>query len=99
MTVKVMVETNFNIIGVFSKEQVELQLPNVTLQVLLKDLSRRWGRSFDFIDPETGELDPDDCEVLINGTAYKFLPDGLETRLKDDDSVTIINWMEALGGG
>ncbi len=99
MTVRVMLETNFNIMGVFNREQVELQLPDVTLRVLLKDLSRRWERSYDFIDPETGELDPEEYEVLINGTAYKFLPDGLETRLKDEDSITIIKWMEALSGG
>lgn len=96
---KVMVETNFDIIGEFSKEQVELQVPNATLRVLLKELSHRWGGDSNFIDPQTDELDPVECEVLINGTAYKFLPDGLETKLKDEDSVTIIRWMEALGGG
>lgn len=96
---KVMVETNFDIIGEFSKEQVELPVPNATLRVLLKELSHRWGGDSNFIDPQTDELDPVECEVLINGTAYKFLPDGLETKLKDEDSVTIIRWMEALGGG
>jgi hypothetical protein len=99
MTVKVMVETNFDIIGEFSKDEVELQLPSATLRVLLKELSRRWGGDSTFIDPQTGELDPIECEVLINGTAYGFLPHGMETRLKDEDNVTIIRWMEALGGG
>ena len=98
MTVKVMVETNFHVIGEFMREQVELQLPNATLRGLLKDLTRRWG-GFDIIGPETYELDPVECEVLINGTGYKFLPDGLGTTLKDGDSITIIRWMEALGGG
>ena len=96
---KVMVETNFDIIGEFSKDEVELQLPSATLRVLLKELSHRWGGDSNLIDPQTDELDLIECEVLINGTAYGFLPHGMETRLKDEDNVTIIRWMEALGGG
>jgi molybdopterin converting factor small subunit len=47
------------------------------------------------LDPETSRTRPH-AAILINGNHYTHLPDGLDTRLKDGDEVSIF---PAMAGG
>lgn len=51
---------------------------------------------FDFIDPESGELEWD-LEILLNGRDYLFSPAGLETALEEGAFIEI--YLLPLGGG
>jgi molybdopterin synthase sulfur carrier subunit len=62
-----------------------------TLRDLLSTLSKEGFRGTlqDLIfDPETSSARPH-VAILINGNHYTHLPDGLDTRLKDGDEVSI----------
>jgi hypothetical protein len=65
-----------------------------TLSQLLVTLGGKVN--FDFIDPQSGELEWD-LEILLNGRDFLFSPAGLETSLEDGDSVEI--YLLPLGGG
>ena len=101
---KIVVETNFNVGGSILERdvglQVDLKSERATIRTLLEELSRKQyeGRIV-FIDPETSEVDPTDYSVMVNGAAWEFLPQRLETELIEGDKVSITRWLEILGGG
>ena len=62
-----------------------------TLGDLLRKLSKEgFGGELEgmILDPETSRSRPH-IAILINGNHYTHLPDGLDTRLKDGDEVSI----------
>ena len=76
---------------------VDIETQNATLGALLRELStNNTLKTSEFFDRESGEIYPD-CDVCINGQPYRALADGLDTRLKDNDTVEII--MIVLPGG
>lgn len=80
--------------------KVELGGARPTLRVLLQALSREYSKGkVTFIDPETNEVDPDEYMVTVNGKAWEFLPQRLDTELNEDDRVSVSIWLELLGGG
>lgn len=92
-SVKVELITNFS---VPDKKNNLLSLPYhiVTLYQLLEYLGEKVR--FDFVDARGGVLETD-LEILLNGKDFRFLPQGLETPLKDGDSLEI--HLLPLGGG
>lgn len=72
------------------RKSVILELNEVTLAGLLKELSTQFGESFEqvFFDPESGGVSGQ-VSILLNGRHYSHLPDGLNTLLKDGDEVSL----------
>jgi len=62
----------------------------VTLRKLLDHLTLRFGKELadEIFVPDTGEI-VDHLMLLVNGRNYRVLAEGLDTRLKDGDEVTL----------
>jgi len=70
---------------------VAVERESVTLRALLGELCSRYGKAFSdlIFDPETNQV-MDHNQILINGTHYRFFPDGMDTGLNDGDTVLLI---------
>lgn len=78
------------------REEIELKGVNVTLRQVLSELMLRDNAAPRLIDPETGDLSKLFI-ISVNRKNYNSLPDGLNTVLKDKDSVEIALAMFAGG--
>ena len=96
---KVVVESNFDLWGEFEEHEVDLPESSPTLRVLLEEVSRNADGEFRIIDPERDDIDPFAYQVFIRGSAYQLLPDRLETRLREGEKISVMKWMDTLGGG
>jgi len=70
---------------------IEVEIAGDTLRTLLTELSARYqAANVDFqpINPTTDDLDFD-YDVFVNGKNYVALADGLDVRLKDNDTVRV----------
>ena len=74
---------------------IEIEVKGKTLRSLLAELSARYKRAnvdFEPINPRTNDIDFD-YDIVINGQNYVGLPDGLDTKIKGGDDLTIkMNW-------
>ncbi|MBI4331176.1 MAG: hypothetical protein HY673_07845 [Chloroflexi bacterium] len=80
-------------------DTVELDLANPTLKTVLERVSRDYENGGRLFNPETGDVDSEGYTVLLNGSAYQFLPQKLQTPLSEGDEVQLFRWFELLGGG
>lgn len=79
---------------------VELAGRDLSVRALLEGLARSYPHAdLSFIDPDTGEVDPEEYLVMVNGTAWEFLPRRLDTGLRDGDRVSLTRYLDLLGGG
>ena len=67
------------------------------MREFLEELSRRAPIRIEYVRSGARSLDPDEWEVEVNGIPYQSCAEGLETVLRDGDTVTIR--ILALGGG
>ena len=70
---------------------IEMEIDGDTLRALLVELTARYKEAnvdFQPINPKTNDLDFD-YDVLVNGKNYIALADGLDAKLKDDDTVIV----------
>ena len=96
---KITLETNFHFPGRVADGEIEVR-DGATLRNLLEECLVRDSRGKKiFIDPGINEVDPGEYLVMVNGTAWEFLPKRLETELKDGARVSIAMFLEVLGGG
>ncbi len=70
--------------------EIELSPENATLRGMLACLSRECGEAFSSVMfvPATGELRVEN-PILVNGRHYRNLSHGLDTPLREGDSVSI----------
>ena len=94
---RIYVKSNFVVPGLVSGEFLDLDQSRLTLREFLQELSERAPTRVEYVRPGANALDPDEWEVDINGIPYQRCSNGLETLLKDKDTVTIR--ILALGGG
>jgi hypothetical protein len=94
---RIYVKSNFVVPGLVNGEFLDLEQSQFTLREFLKELSERAPTRVEFVRPGANALDPDEWEVDVNGIPYHSCSNGLETLLKDGDTVTIR--ILALGGG
>ncbi len=88
---KITLKSNFNL------NEMEIETQSATLGALLDELAKgNVLTNVEFFDDGSGEVYPD-CDVHLNGQSYGALADGLNTKLKDGDTVEII--MFILAGG
>ncbi|MGA7677687.1 MAG: hypothetical protein WCA51_04845 [Dehalococcoidia bacterium] len=70
---------------------IEMDVNGDTLRALLVELTSRYKEAnvdFQPISPTTNDLDFD-YDVLVNGKNYVTSADGLDAKLKDDDTVIV----------
>jgi hypothetical protein len=96
---RVVVESNFDLWGEFEKREVELPEASPTLRTLLEEISRSAQGEYQLIDSESDDVDPFAYQVFLRGSAYQLLPDRLETRLREGEKISVMKWMDTLGGG
>lgn len=94
---KLYIKSNFIVPGLKDEESIELDCSGITLRGFLDELSARAPIRIEYMRPGAKTLDPAEWEVEINGVPYQRFSDGLETLLKDGDTVTIK--IMVLGGG
>ena len=91
------VNANFKLTGIFDPPtRVFLDGKNITLKKLLERLDAMWDSVHILRD---GDLSDDIEELCVNGRRHFFLPNRLETPLKNKDEVWIELYMAPLGGG
>ncbi len=94
---KIYVKSNFIVPGLDNGECVNLDQSQLTLREFLKELSERAPTRVEYVRPGAQTVNPDEWEIRINDTPHQQWSVGLETPLKDGDTVTII--IIPLGGG
>ena len=77
-------------------ETWDIKEPEITLGALLKEVGDKHQRNIPFIDPSTDELD-ELFVISLNGEDCRYLPQRLNTPLRDSDLVEIV--VLGLGGG
>ena len=86
---KIIVKGYFNLQEAMDgKSVLEVEKETATLRDLLDDLSKRFGKDLRelIFDPGTGGL-VSHVMLLVNGRNYLFMPDRLDTVLKDGDEI------------
>jgi len=72
------------------KAVLEMEIVNATINDLLKDLSEIFGQDFmdAIFDPKTQEVSSH-IRILVSGRHYHYLPNRLDTELKEGDEVAL----------
>jgi len=92
--VKIHIKTPINI----PELPKELEVESGKLSDVLKTMLGKSYFSKEVVDPRTGDLMLDGVfRVLLNNVRYDSLPDGLDTELRDGDTLTLT--LILLGGG
>ena len=94
---RIHIKSNFFIPGLEKEESVEFDCSSLTLREFLEELSKKAPTPIEYVRPGAKMLEPDDWEVEINRVPYQKCQYGLETQLRDGDTVTIK--IVAFGGG
>jgi molybdopterin converting factor small subunit len=94
---KIHVKSNFVVPGLDNGEFVDLDQSHLTIREFLEKLSERSPTRVEYIRPGTRTINPDEWDIRINDLPDQQWSAGLETPLKDGDTVTII--IIPLGGG
>jgi molybdopterin converting factor small subunit len=94
---KIYVKSNFVVPGLVNGEFLDLDQSQLTIREFLKELAERAPTRVEYVRPGAQTIDPDEWEIRINDIPNQQWRDGLETSLKDGDTVTII--IIPLGGG
>ena len=94
---RIRINSNFVVPGLNEKDALNFEASSINLRQFLGMLSKASPTRIEYVRPGAQALDPDDWEIEINGTPYQETRGGLETLLKDEDTVTIK--IMAFGGG
>jgi hypothetical protein len=97
ITMRINLRSNFVLPGLEGEESVDFNRSQITLREFLEELSRRAPIRIEYVRSGARALDPDEWEVEVNGVSYQSYGDGLESVLRDGDTVSIR--ILALGGG
>ena len=94
---RVNIKSNFIVPGLEDQEGIDLDRATITLREFLEELSERSPTRVEYVKSGAQTINLDEWEIKINDTPYQQWSAGLETPLKDGDTVTII--IIPLGGG
>ena len=72
------------------KGDIEMEVEHTTIREVLFELSERFGKRFkdEVFDPQTNDVRSEN-QILVNGRHYRYLPEGLDTELKENDFLAI----------
>ncbi|MDP2718206.1 MAG: hypothetical protein Q8P44_00015 [Dehalococcoidia bacterium] len=90
------IKSNFEVRGISEHNLVEFQGEGITLRKFLEEMSEKGLNGLELFN-SSDEINTEDFLISLNGKEYPFLPDKLDTRLKDGDIVEIN--VLVLGGG
>ncbi len=91
---KVIIRSNFMIDGFPENGLMEVK-PPVTLRDVLKELESRTKTGL--LDRHSDEVATQTFAIFLNGLEYQFLPQRLDSRLRDGDEVRV-NVLQMAGG-
>jgi hypothetical protein len=94
---KIYVESNFIVPGLVNGEFVDSDQKQLTIREFLKELAEKAPTRVEYVRPGGQTIDPDEWKISINDIPSPQWKNGLETCLRDGDTVTII--IVPLGGG
>ncbi len=94
---RVNIKSNFVVPGLEDQEGIDLNRSTLTLREFVEELSERSPTRVEYLQSGTQTINTDEWEVRINDALYQQWSAGLETPLKDGDTVTLI--IIPLGGG
>lgn len=87
----------FVIPGLEGKDEIDFNVPTVTLREFLEELSLRASERMKFINPSSGAVNSMLFDIEINGIPMRDTYESLKTVLQEGDMVSI-NFVP-LGGG
>lgn len=91
LKLKIIVKVFFNLKKAMKgKAGIEVELEHASIRDVLDYLSDRFGKELTdlIIDPDTEEL-AGHLTLLVNGRKYLFMPNKLDTQLKDGDEIAL----------
>ncbi len=98
-----MIKVNVRTYGIVNKEagwdskEVKLEQAIVTVEDILRSVSLQYGGAlFDLVADEQGVKE--DFTVLLNDSTLRSTED-LKREIKDEDQITALGILEAIGGG
>ena len=94
---KIHIQSNFVIPGLEREESIDFGCDRMSLRQFLEELSQKAPTPIEYVRPGAKALNPDDWQVEINKVSYLDFKEGLETELKDGDTVTVN--IQAMAGG
>ncbi len=96
---RVMVQDNLDTYDQFLDREFDLEGDMATIRDLLMAVTARSGGLYQMISSATNDVEPSEYMVLLRGSAYQFLPERLETELREGDKVRILRAMDMMSGG
>ncbi len=93
---KIHIKSNFVVPGLEDRDSVDIDRSTMTLRQFLEELSTMSPTPVEYVRAGAKTLNPDDWEIDINGVPCNE-QEGLETLLKDGDTVTLK--IVVFGGG
>ena len=87
---KIYVKSNFVVPGLDNGEFADLDQSRLTIREFLEELSERSPTRVEYVRPGSQTINPDEWEIRINNAPFPQWSGGLDTPLKDGDTVTII---------
>lgn len=90
------IKSNFVVPGLENRDSVDIDRSTMTLRQFLEKLSTMSPTPIEYVRAGAKTLNPDDWEIDINGIPSNE-KEGLETLLKDGDTVTLK--IVVFGGG
>jgi hypothetical protein len=85
--VKIRLKSNLDLGGPFKDGVLEWEAEEVTLRAVLLELSERSG--VPLIESNTGEVNPLDYSISVNGCEHSMLPNRLDARLPADSEIHV----------
>lgn len=92
---KIYIQSNFVIPGLEERDSLEFDRSEISLKEFLIELSRLAPVKIEYL--RDGKVDPDEWEIEVNNKPYYNCDGGLDTLLRDND--TVIIKIMAIGGG
>ncbi len=93
---KIHIKSNFVVPGLEDRDSVDIDRSSMTLRQFLEKLSTMSPTPIEYVRVGAKTLNPDDWEIDINSVSCNER-EGLETLLKDGDTVTLK--IVVFGGG
>jgi molybdopterin converting factor small subunit len=78
----------FDVAKAFGHEQISLKAKKPTLRTLLQEVTQKSEGTLEIINPQSERVN-DEYFILVNGSDFQTLPQGLETELSEGDEVGI----------
>lgn len=96
---RIHLESNFKLLGSQDVESIDLDVAEITVKDFLRTMSDRSTKSPGYIDTDGTDVEAT-WQVRVNGRMLDVCENGINTILKDGDTVAIcMNWLDGCCGG